>query len=106
MRLKEKVQILMDTGKYKEVAGNRYNFTYKGKELKILVHQSEQAWTPDFLDISEESTGYRLTSTDKLVSASTFKDVDKALTEFIEEHTIEKILDKIEWFLKTTHREI
>ena len=96
----------MDTGKYKEVAGNRYLFKYKGTELKILVHQSEQAWAPDFLDISEETTGYRFTSTNKPVSASTFKDVDKVLTEFIEEHTIEKILDKRSWFLKTSHREI
>ena len=104
MRLKEKVEILMDTGKYKLVAGNRYTYKFNDEEFKIIVHQSEQAWTPDNLDISEEKTGYRLTTTGKSVSQSNWKDVDKSLHEFITEHGVEKINDKIELFLKNSCR--
>ena len=108
MRLKEKGEILMDTGKYKEVPCNHFQMTFGDTTLQLLAHKTEQAWAPqqDLLDVSEKLTGYRFTTTGKSVSSSSMKDVERVVKEFVEEHTIEKINDKIAWFLKNSNRVI
>ena len=47
-----------------------------------------------------------MTSTGKTVQASTMKDVEKAVKEFVEEHTIDKIQNKINLFLTSSSRVI
>ena len=106
MKLKDNGEILLDNGKYKQVPCNFLEHRVGKHVLKILMHASEQPWSIGVLDISEYKTGYRLTSTNKSVSSSTTKDVIQALEEFIKVHTIEKIIDKIDWFMANSDREI
>lgn len=106
MKLKETGEILQDNGTYKEVKCTHYVMKVDGQELHVLAHPSEQPWTPDILDITEKFTGYRMTSTGKTVQASTSKDVENAVKDFVAEHTIEKIQDKINLFLANSSRVI
>jgi hypothetical protein len=104
MKLKETGEILQDNGSYKEVKCVHHVMKVDGYDLHILAHLSEQPWTPDVLDITEKYTGYRMTSTDKTVQASTMKDIEKAVKEFVKEHTIDKIQNKINLFLASSSR--
>ena len=106
MKLKETGEILQDNGAYKEVKCVHHVMNIEDYELHILAHLSEQPWTPDVLDITEKYTGYRMTSTGKTVQASTMKDVEKAVKEFVEEHTMDKIQNKINLFLTSSSRVI
>lgn len=106
MKLKDKGEILLDTGVYKEVPCNLLDYKVGEYTLKLLLHSSEQPWSVGVLDISEYKTGYRLTSTNKSVSSSTMKDVDTVVKKFIEEHGIDKILAKIDLFLSNSNRKI
>lgn len=104
MKLKETGEILQDNGSYKEVKCATHVMKFDNYELHMLMHNSEQPWTPDIMDITEKYTGYRMTTTGKSVAQSTMKDVEHAMREFVEEHTIEKIQDKINLFLANSSR--
>ena len=75
MKLKNIVKILMDEGNILEVPGEFVEYKYNGHPFKLIVHESVQPWTPNVLDISEESTGCRCVSTDKPVSSTTKEDI-------------------------------
>ena len=106
VKLKQIGEILMDNGKYKEVPCERYEHKVGNYILKLLVHASDQPWSIGVLDISEYYTGYRLTSTNKAVSSSSMKDVRLAVEEFVNQHGIDKIKDKIDWFLANSDRDV
>lgn len=95
MKLKSTVRILEDTGKISEVPGELFPYEYKGHKFNLIVHESIQPWTPNMLDISEESTGCRCTSTDKPVSSSTKADIIKAMDLFIEAHGLRNLQAQI-----------
>ena len=102
MKLKEQGVVLMDHGSTKTVPCSFYTYTIDKKHcLRVLLNSSEQAWTQGLLDITECQTGYRLTTTGKPVSSSTLKDVDRAMGEFLAEHTFSAIQGKIKEFLKS-----
>lgn len=95
MKLKNKVRILEESGNIKEVAGEVFPYEYNGHTLQIIVHESEQPWTPGFLDISEATTGCRMTSTDKQVSASNKSDIKTALDLFMQDKGIRAVQAQI-----------
>lgn len=101
MKLKNIVRILMEEGNIQEVPGEFIPYTYNGHAFKLIVHESVQAWTPNVLDISEESTGCRCTSTDKPVSSSTKEDIKNAMDRFIQDKGLRNFQGQIKKRTKT-----
>lgn len=95
MKLKGTVRILEDTGNIIEIPGEAIPYEYNGFKFSLIVHESVQPWTPNVLDISEETTGCRCTSTNKAVSASTKADVVNAMDMFIKDKGLRNLQAQI-----------
>ena len=95
MKLKNVVKILTQEGSIIEVPGEYIPYEYDGHSFSLMVHESVQPWTPNVLDISEESTGCRCTSTDKPVSSSTKADVISAMDKFIQDRGLKNLQAQI-----------
>ena len=95
MKLKDVVKILTEEGIVNEVQGERIPYEYQGHPFSLIVHESVQPWTPNVLDISEESTGCRCTSTDKPASSSTKADIISAMDKFIQDKGLKNLQAQI-----------
>lgn len=95
MKLKDIVKIRMDDNSMLEVAGEKFPYTYDKAEFNLIIHESVQPWTPNVLDISEESTGCRCTSTHKPVSSSTKSDIITAMNLFIADKGLKNFQQQI-----------
>ena len=95
MKLKSVVKILTEEGNINEVPGEHISYKYNGHPFSLIVHESVQPWTPNMLDISEESTGCRCTSTDKSASSSTKADVINAMDKFIQDKGLKNLQEQI-----------
>ena len=101
MKLRNIVKILMDEGNILEVPGEFVEYNYNGHAFKLIVHESVQPWTPNVLDISEESTGCRCVSTDKPVSSTTKEDIKNAMDKFIQDKGLRNFQSQIKKRTKT-----
>ena len=95
MKLKSVVKILTEEGDINEVPGEYISYKYDGHPFSLIVHESVQPWTPNMLDISEESTGCRCTSTDKPASSSTKADIISAMDKFIQDKGLKNLQAQI-----------
>ena len=95
MKLKSVVKILTEEGNINEVPGEHISYKYDGHPFSLIVHESVQPWTPNMLDISEESTGCRCTSTDKPASSSSKADVINAMDKFIQDKGLKNLQEQI-----------
>ena len=95
MKLKDVVKILTEEGTINEIPGERIPYEYQGHSFSLIVHESVQPWTPNVLDISEESTGCRCTSTDKPASSSTKADIISAMDKFIQDKGLKNLQEQI-----------
>ena len=95
MKLKSVVKILTEEGNINEVPGEYISYKYDGHPFSLIVHESVQPWTPNVLDISEESTGCRCTSTDKPASSSTKADIISAMDKFIQDKGLKNLQEQI-----------
>jgi len=95
MKLKNIVRILTEDGTVNEIPGEYIPYEYNGHSFSLIVHESVQPWTPNVLDISEESTGCRCTSTDKPASSSTKADIISAMNKFIQDKGLKNLQAQI-----------
>lgn len=95
MKLKNVVKILTEEGTVNEIPGEHIPYEYQGHSFSLIVHESVQPWTPNVLDISEESTGCRCASTDKPASSSTKADVINAMNKFIQDKGLKNLQEQI-----------
>jgi len=95
MKLKSTVIILTEEGNLNEIPGEVFPYEYEGHNFQLIVHESVQPWTPNVLDISEQTTGCRCTSTDKPVSSSTKADIINAMDKFIKDKGLRNLQAQI-----------
>ena len=84
MKLKDKVKIRQEDKTFIEVAGDVMPYKYNSLEINLILHESIQPWSPNVLDVSEESTGCFCTSTKLPVAVATKKDAEKAMNDLID----------------------
>lgn len=84
MRLKDKVRIRQEDKTFIEVPGVVMPFKYNSLEINLILHESIQPWSPNVLDVSEESTGCLCASTKLPVAVATKKDAEKAMNDLID----------------------
>lgn len=84
MKLKDKVKIRQEDKTFIEVPGMVVPYKYNSLEINLILHESIQPWSPNVLDVSEESTGCLCASTKIPVSQATKKDAEKAMTDLLD----------------------
>jgi len=93
----------MDGDKIKEVKGSE-TFKVPDIEFEFFLHESEEPWRLDKVDITEKSTGLRLCTLETTVAKITIKDAIEEAKKCIQENTLIEMVKKIDSTKKLEER--